>query len=44
MVRAAAKNFNDVAIITDKDDYSSLISELNKNNGKTNLDFEKRWQ
>ena len=42
MVRAAAKNFNDVAIITDKDDYSSLISELNKNNGKTNLDFRKK--
>ena len=42
MVRAAAKNFNDVAIITDKNDYSSLISELNKNNGKTNLDFRKK--
>ena len=28
MVRAAAKNFKDVAIITDKNDYSELIKEL----------------
>ena len=31
MVRAAAKNFHDVAIITDKKDYGLLISELTKN-------------
>ena len=30
MVRAAAKNFNDVSIITDKKDYGLLISEINK--------------
>ena len=30
MVRAAAKNFNNVTIITNKNDYSSLIKELDK--------------
>ncbi len=30
MVRAAAKNFKDVTIITDKDDYGSLINQLSK--------------
>ena len=39
MVRAAAKNFNNVSIVTNKLDYSSLINELEKNNGKTTLKF-----
>ena len=39
MVRAAAKNFSNVTIITNKDDYSSLIKELHKNNGATSLKF-----
>ena len=30
MVRAAAKNFKDVVIITEKNDYSNLISEMKK--------------
>ena len=42
MVRAAAKNFNDVAIITAKKDYSKLIDELEKNKGKTQLIFRKQ--
>ena len=42
MVRAAAKNFYDVSIITDKKDYSSLISELNKNKGSTSLKFREQ--
>ena len=41
MVRAAAKNFTDVSIITDKDDYNSLIEQLKKNNGATDLKFRK---
>jgi len=41
MVRAAAKNFRDVIIITDKNDYGSLINQLNKNKGSTSLDFRK---
>ncbi len=39
MVRAAAKNFRDVTIITDKNDYESLINQLNKNKGSTSLNF-----
>ena len=39
MVRAAAKNFANVAIITNKNDYSLLITELEKNEGKTSLKF-----
>ena len=39
MVRAAAKNFNNVTIITNKDDYKYLISELEKNKGSTTLKF-----
>jgi phosphoribosylaminoimidazolecarboxamide formyltransferase/IMP cyclohydrolase len=39
MVRAAAKNFSNVAIITNKDDYRSLIKELEDLKGKTSLKF-----
>ena len=39
MVRAAAKNFNNVTIITNKRDYGSLIKELDQNKGKTTLKF-----
>ena len=39
MVRAAAKNFKNVAIITSKYDYSSLVKELEHNKGKTSLRF-----
>ena len=39
MVRAAAKNFKNVAIITNKKDYPLLIQELKKNSGKTSLKF-----
>jgi len=42
MVRAAAKNFNAVTIITDKKDYPELIKELNKFRGKTSLNFRSR--
>ena len=39
MVRAAAKNFKDVTIITDKNDYRLLINQLKKNKGSTDLNF-----
>ncbi|MDC0513764.1 bifunctional phosphoribosylaminoimidazolecarboxamide formyltransferase/IMP cyclohydrolase [Pelagibacteraceae bacterium] len=39
MVRAAAKNFKNVAIITNNNDYSYLINEIEKNKGKTSLKF-----
>ena len=39
MVRAAAKNYKNVAIITNKNDYSELVKELEKYKGKTSLKF-----
>ena len=39
MVRAAAKNFNNVTIITNRNDYSALIKELENYKGKTSLRF-----
>ncbi|MDA7715422.1 bifunctional phosphoribosylaminoimidazolecarboxamide formyltransferase/IMP cyclohydrolase, partial [Pelagibacteraceae bacterium] len=39
MVRAAAKNYNNVTIVTNKRDYSSLIKELEDNKGGTTLKF-----
>ena len=39
MVRAAAKNFKNVLIITNKNDYSDLVNEIKKNKGKTTLNF-----
>tara|TARA_B100000780_G_scaffold29390_1_gene18624 strand:- start:385 stop:1935 length:1551 start_codon:yes stop_codon:yes gene_type:complete len=39
MVRAAAKNFNNVLIVTSKNDYSDLINEVEKNKGSTSLNF-----
>ncbi len=39
MVRAAAKNYKHVTIITDKDDYKSFLREIDKYNGKTSLKF-----
>ena len=42
MVRAAAKNFKDVSIIVNKNDYNYLTSELKKYNGGTSLQFRER--
>ena len=42
MVRAAAKNFKDVTIITEKEDYSELIKELKKFKNRTTLNFRKK--
>ena len=39
MVRAAAKNFNNVLIVTNINDYPELIKEIEKNKGKTSLNF-----
>ncbi len=39
MVRAAAKNFKNVTIITNKNDYGSLIKELEKFKGRTSLKY-----
>ena len=42
MVRAAAKNYNDVTVITSPNQYEELIYEIKKNNGCTSLEFRKK--
>ncbi len=42
MVRAAAKNYNDVTVITSTEQYSELINELRINKGTTSLKFRKK--
>ena len=42
MVRAAAKNYKDVTVITSIDQYSELISVLKKNKGCTTLKFREK--
>ena len=41
MVRAAAKNYNDVVVITSKEQYPELINQLEINKGSTTLKFRK---
>ena len=42
MVRAAAKNYNDVAVITSTDQYDELITEIEKYNGSTSFKFREK--
>jgi len=42
MVRAAAKNYNDVTVITSLNQYDEFINELKKYNGSTSLEFRKK--
>ena len=42
MVRSAAKNYNDVTVITSSDQYSELIQELRTNDGFTSLKFREK--
>jgi len=42
LVRAAAKNYNDVAVIANVEQYIELIKELHKNKGSTSLEFRKK--
>ena len=42
MVRAAAKNYNDVTVITSISQYPELIDQLKNNNGSTSLNFRKK--
>jgi len=42
MVRAAAKNYNDVTVITSPKQYEKLINELNSNKGSTSLSFREK--
>jgi phosphoribosylaminoimidazolecarboxamide formyltransferase/IMP cyclohydrolase len=42
MVRSAAKNYIDVAVVTSSNQYEELIEELKKNKGSTTLEFRKK--
>jgi len=42
MVRAAAKNYNDVTVITSSDQYGELIKEIEKNKGATSIEFREK--
>jgi phosphoribosylaminoimidazolecarboxamide formyltransferase/IMP cyclohydrolase len=42
MVRSAAKNHADVAIVTDPSDYAALLSELDANGGATSMELRRR--
>ena len=42
MVRSAAKNYNDVTVITSSNQYEELISEIDQNNGSTSLKFREK--
>ena len=41
LIRAAAKNFNDVTVISNITDYSHLAKELRANKGATSINFRK---
>jgi len=42
MVRSAAKNYQDVTVITSSNQYEKLIDELKKNKGSTSLEFREK--
>ncbi len=42
MVRSAAKNYNDVVVLSNSKQYEDLAIELNKNRGSTSIDFREK--
>ena len=42
MVRSAAKNYNDVTVITSPEQYGELVNELNVYKGSTSFNFRKK--
>ena len=42
LVRAAAKNYKDVTVITNPNQYQNLITEIEKNKGSTSINFRKK--
>tara|TARA_Y100000590_G_scaffold84888_1_gene94831 strand:- start:8884 stop:10440 length:1557 start_codon:yes stop_codon:yes gene_type:complete len=42
MVRAAAKNYNDVTVVTSTNQYNELINEIDKYKGSTSLNFREK--
>ena len=43
LIRAAAKNFNDVLIVSSKDQYDGLLDLLNEKQGNSSLDDRKKY-
>jgi len=43
LIRAAAKNYNDVVIVSSREDYSSLLTLLDEKNGKSDLSDRKKF-
>jgi len=43
LIRAAAKNFNDVLIVSSRNDYAELLVLLEQNNGDTTLDQRRKF-
>ena len=43
LIRAAAKNYKDVLIVSSKNDYSQLLNLLNEKNGETSIDDRKQF-
>lgn len=43
LIRAAAKNFNDVVIVASKEKYSDLLTVLQEKNGETNLEDRRNF-
>jgi phosphoribosylaminoimidazolecarboxamide formyltransferase / IMP cyclohydrolase len=42
MIRAAAKNHNDVAVVVEPDDYKAVLAELSEHGGATTLGLRKK--
>ncbi len=42
MLRAAAKNYSGVAVVTDPGDYGSVIKAMKENDGALNIDFRRQ--
>ena len=42
MIRAAAKNHADVAVLVEPEDYASLVAELDAHDGATTLELRRR--
>jgi len=42
LIRASAKNHNDVTIVTDPADYASILEEMRQNDGATTLNTRRR--
>ena len=42
LVRSAAKNYSDVTVVTNIDQYRELIDELQKNKGSTSIEFRQK--